>query len=424
MTRQTPLNPFGREMTASPGTQMAVDFEDRVDVVRLRRERLQKAKDSLRASGLGGLLLFDQNNIRYVTGTHIGEWARDKMARYVFLPADGDPILWDFGSAAASHRRYASWLPESSWRAGVASMRGALPTETGIAEAMGKRIHEVMSEHGVAGQRLGVDILDVPILRALESNGVVVEDGQRVMLGARRRKTVDEIAFLDHAAGMVDAVYDHIYREWLRPGVRENDLVAEANRLLYSLGSDEVEAINAVSGERTSPHPHVFADRLIRPGDTAYFDIIQAYNGYRTCYYRTFSVGFASPAQLDAYKQCRDWIDRALELVKPGQTTDRIALVWPAATDFGFSSEEECFGLQFGHGVGLALWEPPIISRLNSLDHPMELEEGMVIALETFCPAKDGMSAARIEEEVVVTKGGCEVITRFPASDALIAAQY
>ncbi len=424
MTRRLPMNVHGREVTASPGTQMSVDFEDRIDVARLRTERLDRAKAALRESGLGGLLLFDQNNIRYVTGTHIGEWARDKMARYVFLPAEGEPILWDFGSAAASHRRYASWLPETSWRAGVSTMRGALPDETGTAEALGRRIRQVMEDQGVAGERLGIDVLDVPTLRALESCDIVVDDGQRVMLRARRTKTVDEIALLDHAAAMVDAVYDHIYRDWLRPGTRENDLVAEANRMLYALGSDEVEAINAVSGERTSPHPHVFADRLIRPGDTAYFDIIQAYNGYRTCYYRTFSVGFASSAQLDAYKQCREWIDRAIELVRPGQSTDRIASVWPKAGDFGFANEEECFGLQFGHGVGLALWEPPIISRLNSLDHPVELEEGMVIALETFCPAKDGMSAARIEEEVVVTKSGYEVITRFPAQEALVAARY
>lgn len=424
MARRLPVNTYGREVTASPGTQMAVDFEDRVDVARLRSERLEKARAALKESGLGGLLLFDQNNIRYVTGTHIGEWARDKMARYAFLPLDGDPILWDFGSAAASHRRYASWLPDTSWRAGVTSMRGALPAETGTADALGGRIRLAMQEHGVAGQRLGVDVLDVPTLRALESCDIVVDDGQRVMLRARRRKTVDEIALLDHAAAMVDAVYDHIYRDWLRPGMRENELVGEANRMLYALGSDEVEAINAVSGERTTPHPHVFADRLIRPGDTAYFDIIQAYNGYRTCYYRTFSVGFASQAQLDAYKQCREWIDKAIALVKPGRTTDQIAMAWPKAADFGFASEEECFGLQFGHGVGLSLWEPPIISRLNSLDHPVELEEGMVIALETFCPAKDGRSAARIEEEVVVTKSGCEVITRFPATEALVAARY
>ncbi|HLZ30293.1 MAG TPA: Xaa-Pro peptidase family protein [Chloroflexota bacterium] len=407
-------------MIASPGATMGVDFEQRVDYARLRTERLARARAALQASDLGALLLFDMNNIRYVTGTHIGEWARDKMSRYVFLPRTGDPILWDFGSAAKSHRLYAPWLPESSWRAGVAGMRGAMPLDTGIVASLARRIAGEMREHGLQDAPLGLDITDVPTLQALQAEGIRVADGQQVMLNAREVKTEDEIALLKHAAGMVDAAYDELYRA-LRPGIRENELVGLVNKVLYDLGSDEVEAVNAVSGERCSPHPHVFADRLLRPGDQAYFDIIQAFNGYRTCYYRTFVVGSATPAQLDAYKQCREWIDAAIAAVRPGLTTREIALLWPRAQDFGFQSEEECFGLQFGHGVGLALWERPIISRLNSLEHPVEIKQGMVFALETYAPAADGYSAARIEEEVVVTATGCESIFRFPAEELLVA---
>ncbi|MGH7106937.1 MAG: aminopeptidase P family N-terminal domain-containing protein, partial [Acetobacteraceae bacterium] len=119
-------------MIASRGATMAVDWEQRVDFVRLRSDRLRKAREALEASDLGALLLFDQNNIRYVTSTHIGEWARDKSARCVLLPRTGDPVLWDFGSAARHHQLYAPWLPESSWRAGVSSMRGAMPEQTGV----------------------------------------------------------------------------------------------------------------------------------------------------------------------------------------------------------------------------------------------------------------------------------------------------
>ena len=116
---------------------------------------------------------------------------------------------------------------------------------------------------------------------------------------------------------MVDGVYHMIWEE-LKPGVRENDIVAKANKMLYEMGSDDVEAINAISGERCNPHPHNFTDRLIRPGDQAFFDILQSYMGYRTCYYRTFNVGRATDAQRDAYKLCRDWLDKAIELIKPG----------------------------------------------------------------------------------------------------------
>ncbi len=113
-----------------------------------------------------------------------------------------------------------------------------------------------------------------------------------------------------------------------------------------------------------------------------------------------------------------------MPFVKPGVTTDQIASLWPRAEEFGFANEMECFGLQFGHGLGLALHERPIISRLVSFDDPKEIKEGMVFALETYCPAKDGFSAARIEEEVVVTNDGCRVITLFPAQELPIANPY
>ena len=114
-----------------------------------------------------------------------------------------------------------------------------------------------------------------------------------MFLEARRIKTVDEIGLLTQAASMVDAAYEDLY-EFLRPGVRENECVGLVSKKLFDLGSEHVEGVNAISGERCSPHPHVFSDRLIRPGDPAFFDILHSYKGYRTCYYRTFAVGSAS----------------------------------------------------------------------------------------------------------------------------------
>ena len=407
---------------ASRGATMAVDWEQRIDFARLRRERLERAQEALRESDLGALLLFDPNNIRYVTSTHIGEWARDKNARFALLPREGDPMLWDFGSAARHHRLYAPWLPESSWRAGVTSMRGAMPRETGVPDTMAGAILHELRERALEREPLGIDMTDMVTLEALHRAGIATTDAQRVMLAARKLKTEDEKALLSHAAAMVDAVYERIY-ELLRPGVREHEIVAEAQRLLFELGSEQVEAINAVSGDRCNPHPHVFSDRLIRPGDQAFFDIIHSFMGYRTCYYRTFCVGSASRSQIEAYTQCRRWLDDAIELVRPGATTDAIAEVWPTAEELGFADEASCFGLQFGHGLGVGLYEAPMISRLHSFHDPVELEEGMVFALETYCPASDGHSAARIEEEVLVTADGCEILTKFPADELLVAGR-
>ena len=406
----------------APG-RMHVDWEERVDFRRLHEYRLKRTRDAIANAGLGAMLVFDMNNIRYITSTHIGEWARDKVARFALLTPKGEPILWDFGSAAKVHRLHAPWLRPENSRAGMTGLRGSVAPEAGLSDDLARTVKEIMQEQGVAGEPLGVDIAELPMIFALQKCRLKVVDGQQAMLDARQIKSKDEITLLSMAAAMVDGVYQTIF-EALKPGIRENELVAIANKQLYDMGSDDVEAINAVSGERGYPHPHVFSDRLIRPGDQAFFDIIQSFNGYRTCYYRTFNVGRATQSQRDAYKQAREWIDASIELVKPGVSTDEIAKVWPKAQDFGFDSEMEAFALQFGHGLGVALHERPIISRLISLKDPVEIKEGMVFALETYCPADDGHSAARIEEELVVTATGHEVITLFPAEELMIANPY
>ena len=406
----------------APG-HMGVDYEERVDFGRLRGYRMARAKAALEASECGAFLLFDFYNIRYTTQTWIGGALGDKMIRYALLLRDRDPILWDFGSAVRHHKLYSPWLPEDHWRPGFLGFRGAVAPDAGLMRDAVTEIKGLLTEAGVAGEPLGIDIVEPPFLFELERQGISVRDAQQAMLDARVIKSPDEIMLLNQAAAMVDGVYQDIV-DMLKPGVRENEIVALANKRLYELGSDQVEAVNSISGERCNPHPHNFTDRIIRPGDQAFFDIIHSFNGYRTCYYRTFGVGSATPSQYDAYKQARAWMDAAIDAVRPGVTTDVVARVLPRAQDFGFDSELAAFGLQFAHGLGLGLHERPIISRLNSLEHPLELRAGMVFAMETYCPASDGTSAARIEEEVVVTGNGTEILTKFPAQELFVANKY
>jgi Xaa-Pro aminopeptidase len=413
---------FAIAVTPSPGG-MAVDYEERVNFQRLREYRLARVRAALDASPAGALLCFDTNNIRYTTSTQIGEWARDKMTRYSLLAREGDAMVWDFGSAAAHHRLHAPWLKPENCRAGLNGLRGAIPPDNNLFKRTASEIAMLLREQGVADMPLGVDIVEPPMMFALQEEGITVIDGQQIMLDAREIKSPDEIMLLTTACAMVDGAYQLI-SEVLKPGIRENEVVALVNKKLYDMGSDDVEAINAVSGERCSPHPHNFSDRILRPGDQAFFDIIQSFNGYRTCYYRTLNVGRATSSQHDAYTKAREWIDAAINMIKPGVSTADVANGFPKCTEFGFENEFEAFGLQFGHGLGLGLHERPIISRVNSLDHPMEIKENMVFALETYCPASDGVSAARIEEEVVVTADGCDVITLFPAEELFIANQY
>jgi Xaa-Pro aminopeptidase len=406
----------------SPG-RMAVDYEQRVDFARLRSYRLTRAMAALEASDLGAVLVFDNNNIRYLTAVAIGEWTRDKLCRYALYTRTGELFLWDFGSAAVHHRMYCPWLEPEHCIASYTTMRGATAPEAHLVEKAVTEIKGLLADTGVAGLPVGVDFAELPMLFELQRQGIDVRDGQQVMLDARQLKSPDEIALLSTAAAMVDGVYQEI-TDALKPGVRENEIVALANKRLYEMGSDDVESINAVSGERCNPHPHNFSDRMIRPGEQAFFDIMHSFNGYRTCYYRTFSVGSSTAAQRDAYARASEWMEAALSAIKPGVMTDEVARLWPTAQDIGLADEKTAFGLQFGHGLGLALHERPIISRLSSLDAPMEIQPGMVFAVETYCPATDGVSAARLEEEVVVTGDGAEIITKFPSKELFVTNPY
>ncbi len=417
------MTDFPVATTPAPGV-MGVDWEDRVDFPRLRAYRLERVRQQLEANGLGAVLLFETSNIRYATATQIGYWAFNKGERFALITRKGRPRIWDFGSAAKAHRRQ---LPEmydlENSIGGNTGLQGAIGPSSGLHTRAAAEIAAVLRDEGLIDDLLGVDMAETAVFLALQKEGLQVTDGQQAMMLAREIKSSDEIVLLSQASAMVDGVYHEIY-ETLKPGIRESDIVALAHGRLFEMGSEFVEAINSIAGERCSPHPHVFSDRMIRPGDQAYFDIIHAYNGYRTCYYRTFVVGRATTAQRDAFKQSREWMDAAIELVRPGNTTDMIAKVWPRAEDFGFVDEMDAFGLQFGHGVGVGLHERPIISRLNSLDDPIEIKEGMYFALETYAPATDGRSAARIEEMMVVTADGPQITTLFPCEELMVANEY
>jgi len=417
------MTDFPVATTPAPGV-MGVDWEERVDFARLRSYRLDRVRQQLEAHDLGAVLLFETSNIRYATATQIGYWAFNKGERWALITRNGRPRIWDFGSAAKAHRRQLPSLYDTENSiGGNTGLQGAIGPGSGLHARAAAEIASVLRDEGLFGDALGVDMAETSVFLALQKEGLQVTDGQQAMMLAREIKSPDEIVLLSQASAMVDGVYHEIY-EALKPGIRESDIVALANARLFQMGSEFVEAVNSIAGERCSPHPHVFSDRMIRPGDQAYFDIIHAYNGYRTCYYRTFVVGRATTPQRDAFKQSREWMDAAIELVRPGNTTDMIAKVWPRAEDFGFTDEMDAFGLQFGHGVGVGLHERPIISRLNSLDDPIEIKEGMYFALETYAPASDGRSAARIEEMMVVTADGPQITTLFPCEELMVANEY
>ena len=393
---------------ASPGA-MTVDWEERVNLDRLRTYRFGRARAALDASDLGALLLFDFNNIRYVTSTHIGEWARDKMTRYALLTRGGAPHIWDFGSAAKHHRLQ---LPvaarQENIHAGMVGLRGAVaPGRRPVPARPRARSARSSRPRASRDMPLGVDIAEPPMVAALEAEGITVRDGQQVMLDAREVKSIDEIMLLNTACAMVDGAYQMHLRSAEARRPRERPRRRRHASSCSTWGRSTSTTSTRSSGERCSPHPHVFSDRIIRPGDQAFFDIIHTFIGYKTCYYRTFVVGTRDRRPARRVQAAREWIDASIELMRPGRRRPTRS---PACGRRPRSSGSRTRWSASGSSSGTASACSSTSGRSSAASTrssiPVELKEGMVIALETYCPAKDGYSAARIEEEVVVTADG------------------
>ena len=396
---------------------MQVDYEQRIDFDRMRQHRGSRIKQAMNTANIECLLLFESGNKRYATSTAVASPEVDNMGRYAIVPCNGEPHIFGFGSEVAAEKLYCPWIKDHTFPA-HSTMYGALPMAWKCYEAFLKDLDMVLDNHGMDKKsvKIGVDIAESQIILALMNNGYTIADGQGVMQIARSIKNEDEIMCLKHGAAIVDAAF-HKIAQTIQPGMKENDLQAAASHEMHRLGAQWVINVQVTSGNRTHPHPHLSSDRLIQPGDMIFMDIVMLFNGYHTCVYRCFCCGKPTQKQKDIHARCLEYQLAGIEATRPGVTTADIVTGWPDSKTMGAKSEAEVFGLQYGHGIGVGLWEFPIISRLYSIDHPVEIEPGMVFALETY--AGEGYDGVRLEDEVVVTETGIEVITKFP-NDELI----
>jgi Xaa-Pro aminopeptidase len=398
---------------------MATDVEQRIDFDAMRKYKLARMQEQLAAKNLGAVLCFDPDNIRYVTTTHLAEWARDKMVRWCVLPRGGEPVLFEVGTAAEAKRLLCPWLKRGNIRPSRPWARGAIDPAVVAqqATAAARDIRAVLQENHVTDMPVGIDIMDFYILQALQAADIKVVNGWDAMWDARTIKCKQELQIIELSAALVDGVYGHLV-DWIKPGVLESELVARICEWLLARGCDHITGVNCISGPRANPHPHDYSDRMLRPADLVYIDIITSYLGYSTCYYRTFAVTTATARQRDVYKRAMDWLQASIDVVRPGITTADIAAKWPTAKELGFADEAHALGLAVGHGLGLSNHEKPFITRAFSMTKPEPIEAGMHFALETFCG--DGDEGARIESQVIVTESGHKVITKWPCEELMV----
>ncbi len=398
---------------------MATDVEQRIDFDAMRKYKLRRVQQQLAEKNLGGVLCFDPDNIRYISSTHLAEWARDKLVRWCLLPREGEPVMFELGTAGDAKRILCPWLKPENIRPAKPWARGGVDPAVAAHQAMAasRDIKAVLEEQHVAGMPLGIDMADLYILTALREAGLNVVNGWDAMWDARVIKCQQELQIIELSAALVDGVYAQLV-DMIRPGVTEAEIVAKVYEWLLAHGCDHITGVNCVSGPRANPHPHDYSDRMIRPGDLVYIDIVSSYLGYSTCYYRTFAATFATQRQRDVYKRAMHWLQASIDIVRPGITTADIAATWPTAQELGFSDEARALGLAVGHGLGLSNHEKPFISRAFSMTKPQLIEAGMHFALETFCG--EGGDGARIESQLIVTETGHEVITKWPCEELMV----
>lgn len=399
---------------------MASDVEQRINFEAMMQYKFSRVQAQLEEKDLGAVLLLDPDNIRYATGTALGEWSRDKMVRYAIVPRGGSPILFELGSAGPVKKELCPWLKPENIRPSLPWVRGA--NAAGVVQAVLKGnvagIKAALEENNVADMPIGIDTTDLYILEALKAAGVNVVNGWDAMWDARVVKCKEELQLIETAASMADGCWEYIVDK-IRPGVKESTLVAEIYGWMLKNGCDRMSGVNCVSGPRSNPHPHDFSDRMIRPEEMVYIDIMGHFLGYGTCYYRTFVTTRATQRQKDCYKKAYEMLQKSIDIVRPGITTVDIANQWPTGEEMGFASEAAAVGICVGHGIGLSIHEKPFISRLFSAE-PAPIEAGMHFALETY--AGEGEDGARIETQVIVTETGHKVITKWPCEELMVCA--
>ena len=403
---------------------VGVDWQQRINWDRLRTYRLERARERMKAAGLSALVLMYDENIRYVTSTLTPGWCRLKPGlRYAMLCGDDPPVLFEQGDIGAQIQRHSPWIPPENVRYSYAWIKGAAGPAS--AQQVGKftrALLQEMKKSNVSGEKVGIDFVDINIIKAFEEASIDWTDGMSPMMEARAVKNVDEQECFRIVGAIGDAAHWETMK-FLKPGVTENQVTAHIMKFLYDIpGVEDVEDVIVSSGPNTWPNWRNFSDRIIKPGDIVFMDLAAlTWNGYKSCYYRTYCVGAEPSAkQKEIYATALEWLYKAINEVKPGASTRDIAAVWPSAKEvWGYDEEDQAAANLWGHGLGLAQYDPPVISRIWSLDHPIDIQEGMTFALETQhgIPFEWGV---RIEEMLIVHSDHTEIVSNFPVEQITV----
>lgn len=402
---------------------MSTDWKEGINWANVREWRLARARAAMKKYNLGAILCMYDENLRYISSTLTPGWNRLKPGlRYGILVEGKEPIVYEQGDIGLHLKEHNPWIPHENIRYSYSWIKGAAGGASDqqvnkFAEALANDLEEA----GVRDMPLGVDFIDINMIKAFERLGIQWVDGMTPMMEARAIKSPDEIK-ASRIVGAICDVLHYEYTQFLKPGLTENEVAAFGFKYLYDIpGMEDVEDVIVSSGPNAWPNWRNFSDRIIRPGDLVIIDLAAlTWNGFKSCVYRTYCVGGKpTDEQKRYYDDCHKWLWDSIEAVKPGVTTRDIASKWPSSKEiWGYEEEDQAAANLWGHGLGLAQYDPPVISRIWSMDHPVDIETGMVFALETQ-HGKLHDFGVRLEEMLVVTETGTEMLSTFKSHEII-----
>jgi Xaa-Pro aminopeptidase len=389
----------------------AVDYEQRIDYEGMRRERLERARAALAESPLDALLVWKDENVRYLSGLRAQIiQGKSALLNGCLLTSEGAMVLFLSGGEVDRATRVMPWVDEIQ-TVPIMEARGL------IAGTVEEVIAPALQRHGLAeGGTLGLDELAYAQVEELRRVLPAMElgDGDAVMQTARLIKSDSELAVMQEAGAIAEAVTESAIAA-VRPGVREYDVVAEAMHTLFRLGGEMAHLASpfVASGEHMSPPNRFPSDKLIREGDVVFIDIGAMWNGYYADMGRTVICGEPSRRQREIFTAVHNALRAATEAMRPGNTNDDVAAAVRAEGE-RMGLGESFLSLFIGHGVGIGANEPPYVGEALAGAETVQLQPGMTMAIEPliWVPDVPGGGGVRLEDTILVAEGGGVALTR------------